>query len=313
MQLLRSLNAGSTIGVFAPGSPTHPGRVALGKKFLEAQGYSVSIPLDPAARYGKTGGSFSSESVEARVGALSILLDDPKVAVILAARGAYGTAEILPKLDFKKIAQARKAIVGYSDVTALVSIIPQLADIPAIHGPTLTKELAETSEHPHAAESAAALLKLLSDPDYRFRSTVSVMKKGDGEGRLLAGNLTVLTSLLGTPWEPDLTGKILVLEDAGEAPFRVHRMLTQLQHAGKFEQLAALCLGRFSKCEAKFPPTVEAMFDEFVSDRLKLHRFPVVAGLPVGHGGKNVPLPNGVRARVTGDQFEVLESPVERT
>ena len=310
MNLLKKLNPGDTIGIFAPGSPTRLELVEKGIKQLESEGFKVSIPLDPSKNYGRGDGSFSSASVEERLSALNALLDDDKVKVILSARGAYGTAEILPKLDFKKIALSKKAIIGYSDVTALVSIVPKLCNIPAIHGPTLTKEFAEASESKDALDSIKSLLSIL-----RGESIAPLLgkflKNGAAEGPLLVGNLSVLCALLGTPFEPDFSNAVLVIEETGEAPYRIHRMLMQLKLAGKLESLAALAFARFSKCESKNIPSLETTITQFLAEQLKSLDYPVLAGLELGHNGINLALPCGVNARVEENQLRVVGKVVE--
>lgn len=298
-----------TVGVLALSSPANPERVERGRKWLESQGFRVVMPQDPSLSYGNTGGGFSNSSAKERLQVLYGLLEDPEVDVVISARAAYGSAELLPQLDFKRIAQAKKAIVGYSDLTNLVVTIPQYAGICSIHGSMLSKEFAEDSAE--AEYSRTSLLKLLSDPNYRFTGCVNEVRSGQGEGELVVANLAVLTTLLGTPWSPDLAGKILVLEEIGEAPYRIHRMLMQLQLSGKLAGLAALCFGSMTKCESKFPPTFTQMLESFVHEHLAGYNYPVVTGLPCGHEGRNEALPVGVRARVRQGEFAVIESPIE--
>jgi muramoyltetrapeptide carboxypeptidase len=310
MNQLQALKRGDTIGIFAPGSPTKRELVEQGTRWLESEGYRVLIPSDPSANYGRKDGSFCSASVQERIQTLSTLLNDKDVRAILCARGAYGSAEILPSIDFDQIRTAGKAIIGYSDVTALIASIPTRAGIAAIHGSTLTKEFAEAESSEDAKKSATAVLALLQGEPFSPLKG-ETMRDGAAEGRLLVGNLTVLVSLLGTPYEPDFRGSVLVLEEVGESPYRVHRMLMQLLLAGKLNKIAALCLGRFLKCEGINPPTLEDTLKRFLSDHLKDQKYPVIAGLQVGHGGINSPLPCGLRARVQAGELSLLE-PVVR-
>lgn len=252
---------------------------------------------------GETDGSFSSASTKDRLASLYTLLDDPKVSAILCARGAYGSAELLLELDFKKIAHSKKAIIGYSDVTALLAAIPKLSKVPAIHGATLTKEFAEASDSREAAQSAESVLSLL-------RGVVPAplkgqsLKMGAAQGELVVGNLTGPSSLLGTPFEPEFKNSVLVIEEAGEAPYRVHRLLMQLKLAGKLDSLAALVFGRFYNCTSKNLPSLETTVENFLSEQLNSLGYPVLAGLELGHGGINLALPCGVAARVGNSQLE---------
>ena len=151
---------------------------------------------------------------------------------------------------------------------------------------------------------------MIADPGCRLQLAGDILRDGSGQGRIIAGNLTVLTSLLGTPWDIDYDGAVLMLEEVGEAPFRIHRMLMQLKFGGKLNNLAALVFGRFSRCTAKHGPAVDEVIRRAVSDILDGPRYPVLAGLPFGHWGENVPLPVGCLAKVEGGKFETLESPI---
>jgi len=307
MKLLRPLKPGGGVGVFAPGSPVNPERVARGIRYYQSLGYQVVVPRDPSEMYGRADGGFANGSVEDRLNTLYQLLEDEKVDVVIAARGAYGCLELLPQIDFSRIARSGKALVGYSDVSTLLVPLLQFGKISTIHGPTVSKEAAEATESAEAEASVGSLLSLLSEPDYRISAVGEVLRGGSGEGELVVSNLTTLVTLLGTPWEPDLNGKILVVEEVGEAPYRVHRLLLQLKLAGQLSGLQGLCFGSFYKCEAKFPPSLRQVWEKFIVEWLGELDFPVVSGLPCGHEGKNTALPLGVKARVEDGSFRVLE------
>jgi muramoyltetrapeptide carboxypeptidase len=213
-------------------------------------GYRVSYPIDPSAFYARYDHQFSNGSASDRVEALEQLLTDDSVGVVLTARGGYGSMEMLPLLDFDLIASSNKAIVGMSDACALLSPWAEQARVCSIHGPGLGTAFADYEENEDAKKSADSLIRLLSDPDCRFQAQGHVVREGQGSGRIIASNLTILTSLLGTKWEVDTTGAVLVLEEVGSRPFQVHRSLLQLQLAGKLDGLAALVFGRFSRCQS---------------------------------------------------------------
>lgn len=310
MDSAQALKAGGTVGVFAPGSPANPERCQRGLKKLHKLGYKSSVPLDPAAFYGKHEHGFASESPAARADALHRLLQDDAVSVLIAARGAYGSLELLPLLDFALIRRSRKLIVGYSDVSSLLLPVWQQAGLYAVHGPTISKEFAEFDDNPDSRKSVEELLELLSKPSWRFARQAQVLRAGSASGTIAAANLTALMTLLGTPWEPELKGCILFLEDVGEAPFRVQRALQQLLLAGKLDSLAALVFGRFDRCQAPSGPSVDDVFDYFVSKMLANTSYPVLKNFPFGHNGLNIPLPLGCRAAVESDLVTLLESPL---
>jgi muramoyltetrapeptide carboxypeptidase len=151
---------------------------------------------------------------------------------------------------------------------------------------------------------------MLTDPNFRQKLGGERLRVGRGEGPIIAGNLSVLVSLLGTPWDVDYAGAVLVLEEVGEPPYKLHRMFLQLAQAGKLDSLSALCLGRFHNCTGKHGPGTDDVFAMLVKDILKTTKYPVIKGLPIGHYGENQPLPVGCRAVVENDTLTVLESPL---
>ena len=307
---VRTLPTKGTIGVLATGSPVEPNRLEIALAEIRRRGFQLEIPLDPSAYYADYRFGFANGSADERARAFMSLVENPSVDAIITARGGYGTLDILPRIDFGKIHAAKKVVVGMSDATALLVQCVSKAGIFSVHGPAVATAFADAATSEDAARSADALLCLLSDPSYRFASDLEVIRAGGGEGRIIAGNLTMLLTLLGTPYDIDYRGVILVLEEVGDAPFKIHRAFTQLKLAGKLDELAGLVFGRFSKCEAKFGPTVDEVIALLVSDILRGSSYPVLRGLKFGHWGENLPLPLGCYARIKDQRFEVLESPL---
>ncbi len=309
-QKAKRLTPGGTIGILSSGAPLSPERFALSMKTLADAGWKAKCPLDPTLLYGKTDAGFASAPAADRVRALYELLQDREVDVVLAVRGAYGCLDILPRIDFEQIRAANKLLIGCSDFTVLLLQAAGRVGIPSIHGSTLGSSFADAPTDDSARQSVEQLLQMLTLPEYRIEEKVEVMRAGTGQGPLLAGNLTMLLTLLGTPWDVDYQGCVLVLEEVGEAPYRVHRALTQLKLAGKLDRLAGLVFGRFARCESKHGPTVEEVMDMAVKDLLPQAPYPIVRGLEVGHWGKNIPLPLGCLAAIKENTFSTLESPI---
>ena len=154
---------------------------------------------------------------------------------------------------------------------------------------------------------------MLSNTKYLPKYKCEVLRQGslkgeDAEGRILATNLTVLCSMLGTSFDFDFKDLILVLEDVGEAPYKVHRMLTQLEQAGKFESIKGLVFGRFAKCESKNGPSIEDVFTMFIKDK---YNFSVLKALEFGHWGRNVPLALNSKAKISSEDLIILESAIQ--
>jgi muramoyltetrapeptide carboxypeptidase len=305
-----ALRQGDAIGIIATGSPLSAERFRAGVQALEGRGFKVVSPFDPTEYYGRADFGFASQSAAVRTAAFAQLAADPEVKAIIAVRGAYGTLDVLPAIDYKMISAAPKLLVGMSDITVLLVQYPERAAVPSIHGATIGSAFADAGGDSAAAESVDILLRTLTDPAFRLTADVRMLRAGRGEGRILAGNLTMLLSLLGTPWDIDYSDALLVIEDVGEAPYRIHRAFTQLKLAGKLDALQGLIFGRFARCEAKNGPTVDDVFQCIVRDILRGSDFPVAEGLDAGHWGRNLPLPLGCRAVLADGKFDVLEAPV---
>ena len=307
---LRPLEPGATIGIVSPGGPSSKDRFHAGIRELERRGFKARTPLDPTEFYGRYDHGFASGSIEARRQSFMELVRDPDVKLLLSVRGAYGSLDILPLLDFREIAAGGKTLVALSDICALLVNFVARAGIPAVHGPSLASAFADSESSAEAQESVDALFRLLQDPSYRPAYSLRVLRDGAGKGRIIAANLTMLQCLLGTPFDIDYEGAILVLEEVGESPYRIHRAFTQLKLAGKLEKLSGLVFGRFSRCAAEHGPTVEEVFALVIRDLLSGTSFPVLTGMEMGHWGKNLPLPLGCLAEISGESFRLLESPL---
>jgi len=308
---LPALKSGATVGVIAIGSAVDPEKFAAGVKYLENLGYKVKCPIDPTLTFGQRTEYFGCAPAVERAEALQELVSDPDVGAVIAARGGYGTTEVLSYLDFDVFRDNPKAVVGFSDVTVLLTSILANCDLPTIHGPALGVEFAKAAESAEAAESVSELFKILSEPAYLPEYRCDVLREADGEGKLLVGNLTMLCSLLGTAVDFDYSGAVLAIEDINEAPYRLHRLLLQLKNAGKLEMLSGLVLGRFSGPEPAMGPTNDDLQQIILNDLLGDSQYPILKNLEFGHCGKNLPLPLGAAVRISGNSLKVLESVVE--
>lgn len=275
------LNSGECIGIAAPASPFDPRALDRGIRVLEEMGFKVRWGADLHARQGYLAGSDPM-----RAGALMDLFRDPEVRAILCARGGYGTMRLLPLLDWEDIKAHPKLLVGFSDITVLLNLISQKAGVVTAHGPLVT-ELGKCG--PETRDGLHRMLMgrrggAIRPPAGR------VLQSGEAHGPLWGGNLTLLTHLLGTPFAPRFRGAILVLEDRGEAPYRIDRMLWHLKLSGSLDRIAGLILGHFSQCGDM--ETIDRMVEELGLDP----QLPVMAGFPFGHGEPNLTIPLGMKA-----------------
>jgi len=292
--------AGRVVAAAAPSSCFDRELFLRGVKRLEQAGAPVRVPEEVYARRG-----FLAGSDEQRASALVRAWEDPDAGAVWCARGGYGSLRILPLLDFERMASAPRLMAGFSDVTALFSVLCGRLRVPAIHAPVATA--LGKMEQAHAAEAAGALVRLLSgEPPLPLRADPPLtLRPGKAEGRLLGGNLATLCSLCGTPFFPDLAGCVLFLEDHREAPYRIDRMLAQLRLSGLLSGVTGVALGGFSDCG---PPD---QVEQVLADALSPLEVPVAGGFPAGHGKRNLPFALGVPVSLDADAGVItfLESP----
>lgn len=268
----KAVGPGAKLVVVAPSGPVPADRLATGLAALSGLGLGeISLAPNVLARAGYLAGDDAS-----RLAALQAALDDPDAAALVCARGGYGLTRLLPALDPAGLMAAPKLLVGFSDVTALLCWSLR-AGVACVHGPVAT-QLGELGAE-DLARLAALLLgevpaALVGEPSAGPRV----------EGPLVAGNIEVLRSLVGTPWMPDLRGCVLALEEIGERPYRIDRALTQLITSGALAGVRGFAVGQLHACaepESGNPdsPTAAAV----VRERLASLAVPVVMGFPFGH------------------------------
>jgi len=272
--------------VVAPAGAVQEARLERGVQVLERWGLRVTLGEGIRARRGYLAGDD-----DLRLTDLRRMLDDTSVRAIFCARGGYGTQRLVPKLDLAALVGAPKAVVGYSDATALLGAIVG-AGVPAVHGPMVAQDIARGL----TSRSEEHLRRLLCDPGYTWEAELpEIVRPGRAVGRLVGGCLSVVAALVGTPWAPDTDGAVLFLEDVGERPYRLDRLLTQLRQAGKLEGLAGLVFGTMMMC-----PVVDGVSPlDVVRACCADLPCPVAFGLAAGHQGdvpgiENLALPLGL-------------------
>lgn len=277
----RSVRAGDRLRVIAPSGPFDVERFHAGVAFLRER-YEVVFDDDIVTRTGYLAGDDAR-----RLRELEAALDDPDATGIVCARGGFGATRLLAHLSPDRVRAAPKLLVGFSDVTALHALWAR-AGVPSLHAPMVAwlggAEDAAREDLQRALEGAR-----------RGFSSLRVLARGTAEGPIVGGNLAVLAALVGTPHAPPIDGAVLLLEEVGEAPYRVDRMLTTLHHAGWLDRVAGVALGDFVRCD---PGAHGVRVEEVLEERLGALGVPVVAGLPVGHGDRNEPIHLGARVHI---------------
>ncbi|MFQ5797501.1 MAG: LD-carboxypeptidase [Bacteroidota bacterium] len=299
----QKLRKHDVIGLVAPASPpSKPEKIDSGVRYLESMGYRVKV-----GRHVRDVHGYLAGTDEGRAADLDAMFRDPSVKAIFVLRGGYGLHRVLHLLDYRAIRQNPKIVVGYSDLTALQLALWRKIGLVTFSGPMAAVEMCDgmdpyTEEHFWRVLTSTAKIGPLEGPAGRPACS---MREGRGTGTMLGGNLSVLCTLLGTHYCPSWQQVILVLEEVGEEPYRIDRMLMHLFHAKVFSSISGLALGQFIDCQpqdtSKPHFTVEQVLEHFTHDL----RLPVVADLAYGHLPKKLTLPWGLRARIDGTRGRV--------
>lgn len=294
------LRPGDTVGLFASSTRLSQAQVDQGRAQIDALGFRVRLGRHVRAVDGHYAGS-----VAQRVDDLHQLWADPEVKALWSIRGGAGTAALLPHLDYAAMRRNPKAVIGFSDVTALLLALQRQAGLVCFHGPGATNGFT-----PYSADALRAVLMqpaagtvLRLSPEHARRAASELayrartVRAGVAEGPLLGGNLSLLASLAGTPYMPVTDAALLFIEEIGEEPYRVDRLLTQLQQAQGLHRCAAVMAGVFRNCEprADSPPMPLA---QVIDRQLGAAGVPAVYGWSFGHVSDQLTLPLGVRARI---------------
>jgi len=294
------LKPGDTLGLIAPGSYISEDELKDSIENLEKLGYKVAYNERILTKTGYLAGTDKSRAEE-----LNSMFADKKVNGIICARGGYGCSRILPLLDYELIKINPKIIIGYSDITALLNSIYSETGLVTFHGPVGISTFNEFSvtyfnEVLVYPENNLVLISVKGD-DQKDTNGLTTIVSGKAVGELVGGNLSVLNSLIGTKYDFNGEGKIIFLEEIGEEPYRIDRMLTQLIQCGKFEKAAGIAMGVFKDCEPKEKdPSFSTSFSlmEVLFDRLSSFNIPVIYGLSFGHIKNKFTLPVGIKAEL---------------
>jgi muramoyltetrapeptide carboxypeptidase len=311
-----ALKPGDRIRLVAPSSPTNDrASLEVAISALKNLGYKVHYSDIIFSRSGYLAGSD-----EDRARDFQDAFTDEKSDAVLCVRGGYGATRILELIDWEVIQQP-KVFMGFSDITALSCALWKECEIPSFSGPVLMSDLAGDQIDPVSWNHALSLLtgtrrngQLICDP---FNlSHALALTGGESYGRMMGGNLSLICSLMGTRWFPDLKRSILFLEDVGEGSYRIDRYLTQLMNAGILQEVAGIVLGDFRYSEAQRKNDKQQglqTLEEVFQDRLGGLGIPVLMNVPFGHIKPKLTIPFGSLVMLDCEQRNILlqESSVE--
>jgi len=306
MQLVHPprLREGDTIGLISPAGPLKDDEAAQqSREAMQKLGYQVKTGEHIAARF-----DYLAGQDQERADDLNAMLRDDEVKGVFCTRGGYGAGRLLRAIDYEAMRRSPKILSGFSDITTLHCAFMMRAGICTLHAPTI---YAAYISQPITPETDSVFRHMLtsSEPLGSYRdamdcTTMHAMKPGKARGRLVGGNLAVFGGIVGTPYLPAPEGTILFLEDIGEEPYRLDRVMTQLWLSGYLEKVEGIILGHFTDCKSDDPQrgTVEEMLERVLAPVNK----PILMGFPAGHEPVNAALPMGCEVELDADGGDVI-------
>ena len=286
------LRAGDTVGLVAPASAlTLPDELDRAIHWITGMGLVPKLGQHVGEQYGYLAGTDA-----ARASDLDAMFADPDVRAIFAIRGGWGGARILPLLDWNGIRDNPKLLIGYSDTTALHLAIAARAGFATLHAPNGASSWQKESWDSLWQIAFAAGTPVLGGAGVEdaVGRPARTLTGGTARGRLLGGNLTILSTLMGTGWLPDFDGAILFVEDINEDPYRVDRMFQQLKLGGILDRVGGVIFGQCTRCGSPAPDSDTFTLDDVVDQYLGALGKPAIAGFDTGHVGNQLSLPVGV-------------------
>lgn len=289
------LQKGDTIGIVSPSSAPDRGNLERSLRFLEELGLKWKF-----AKHAKNIHGYLAGTDEERLQDLEEMFKDPEVKGIICSSGGYGAGRITDQIDFQLIEENPKIFWGFSDITFLHTAFGQYSNLVTFHGPMLGPNIGTDEFDPLSGRMFQQLFEPMELHYTEAISPLTSLTTGVAQGELVGGNLSLLARTIGTKFEIETDGKILLIEDIGEEPARVDSLLNQLRMARKLENVAGVVIGDFARAETKkkWSLTMDEVFDDYFS---KLD-VPVVKGFKIGHCEPHFAVPLGVLARLDADE-----------
>ncbi|QED46314.1 S66 peptidase family protein [Cytobacillus dafuensis] len=299
------LRKGDTIGIIAPASPPNQENLQRSFSFLEELGLEVKIGKHVYDQYGYLAGND-----EDRLTDLHSMFMDKEVKAIICAGGGYGTGRIASNIDYELIKHNPKIFWGYSDITFLHTAIHGQTGLVTFHGPMLASDIGKEDVHPLSKEYFKQLFEPTAIQYTNEISPLETLIEGEASGRITGGNLSLIASTIGTPFEIDTKGALLLIEDINEEPRSIDRMLNQLHMAGKLYDAAGLIIGDFNNCVPE--RELSLSLDEVIDHYTQLANKPAMKGFKFGHCSPHVSIPLGVQAEMNTEKKQlIIESGIQ--
>lgn len=311
-----ALKKGDRIGLIAPASNLDESEdVNIAKEMMEWLGFKPVIGKNVMNQYGYLAGKDKERADD-----LNEMFKREDINGIFCIRGGYGTLRMLPYIDYEIIKKNPKVIIGYSDITSLLLAIYKMTGLITFHGPVALSTYNDyTMEYLNKAIFIPKPIGEIRMPKknnpVETENRLIKIGKGKASGELIGGNLTVFNSMIGTPYDVDAKGKILFIEDVGEEPYRIDRMLTQLWLSGKLKEVNGIIIGKLTDVKPKeYKPSFinNLSIEEILRTRLEPLNIPVMYGYMIGHIKDKVTVPIGIKATIDTERslFSIDENSV---
>lgn len=301
----QKLNKGDTIGVISPSGAVKEIKLFENAvKYFETRGFSIKT-----APHALDKREYLAGNDENRLSDLENFFMDDEIKAIFCSRGGYGTFRILNNINYGLIRDNPKIFMGYSDITALLCNFYGKSGLVTFHGPLFASDFGKDEVDEYTENVFWEIFMKNPKIPYEFNNPLRYhcIKPGKAEGTLIGGNLAILCGLLGTPYMPDFSGKILLLEDIGEPLYKIDRMIMQLKLAGVFEKISGLLFSEFSSVINSENTDVNKFNAlDVVSELTSDLKIPVGYGFPAGHSDKKATLPIGVSYFFNSEDFQLL-------
>lgn len=301
----KGIQRGDTVGIISPSGAIRPGQLDEAVLLLKEMG----LTPHPAPNCDGSLGYFSASDAD-RLSDIQYCLENEAIDAIWCLRGGYGLTRILHQIDYDLFRERALAVVGYSDITALHMALYTQARLVSFHGPVLISDF-----NPYVRKQSARVLRPQKNPAFispYAKHEVEVWKKGQAEGPLVGGNLSLLAALSGTSYLPNFKDALVFIEDVEEEPYRLDRMLTQLVHAADLNAAAGIILGQFAGCEKDPDDEYSFTLRETLQSFASHWDMPVIYNFSIGHIKKQCTVPCGIQARLDTENpgIQLLESPI---
>ncbi|MDW8802403.1 LD-carboxypeptidase [Clostridium sp. A1-XYC3] len=304
--IAKRLEKGDTIGLVSPAGPENPEKIKESIKIFESLGFKIKKGKHIYDKLGYLAGTDNDRAED-----LMNMFLDKDIDMILCVRGGYGSMRILPLIDFDIIKKNPKIFAGFSDITTLLNCIVQKCQLTTFHSPMCNSNFYDEPTIKSFLDTLMLGYKPFIIKNPKRIATIGI-DKTHAIGQLVGGNLSLICSTLGTPFEIDTNDKILFIEEVGEQPYKIDRMLTQLLLSEKLQKCAGIILGQFTNC--RLPHYERSLtLQEVIEDRILSLGIPVLTNIQSGHSYPKLTLPIGARVKINCKKrvIEVLEAVVE--